>query len=48
MGYGSRYYPDRWNPYNRHDTGMYLVYRKSDAKIFCGYGKTVSEKGGCG
>lgn len=28
--YGSRYYPDRFNPYNRHDTGMYCVYRKSD------------------
>lgn len=32
MSYGSRYYPDRWNPYNRHDTGMYVVYRKSDGK----------------
>lgn len=32
MTWGNRYYPDRWNPYNRHDTGMYLVYRKSDGK----------------
>ena len=22
----SRYYEGRWNPYNRHDTGMYQVY----------------------
>jgi len=28
----SRYYEGRWNPYNRHDTGMYVVYRKSDKK----------------
>lgn len=28
----SRYYEDRFNPYNRHDTGMYVVYRKSDNK----------------
>jgi len=26
----SRYYEGRFNPYNRHDTGMYVVYRKSD------------------
>lgn len=36
MTWGSRYYPDRWNPYNRHDTGMYCVYRRSDNK-FLGY-----------
>jgi len=30
MMYGSRYYPDRWNPYNRHDTGQYVVYRAKD------------------
>ncbi len=36
MTWGSRYYPDRWNPYNRHDTGMYCVYRQSDNK-FMGY-----------
>ena len=23
-----RYYPGRFNPYNRHDTGIYTVYRK--------------------
>ena len=28
----SRYYEGRFNPYNRHDTGMYVVYRKSDNK----------------
>ena len=28
----SRYYEGRFNPYNRHDTGMYVVYRKSDKK----------------
>jgi hypothetical protein len=28
----SRYYQGRFNPYNRHDTGMYVVYRKSDNK----------------
>jgi hypothetical protein len=28
----SRYYQGRFNPYNRHDTGMYLIYRKSDSK----------------
>lgn len=28
----SRYYEGRFNPYNRHDTGMYVVYRKSDGK----------------
>jgi len=28
----SRYYEGRWNPYNRHDTGMYVVYRQSDDK----------------
>lgn len=33
MSYGSRYYPDRFNPYNRHDTGVYCVYRKSDGKF---------------
>ena len=33
MAWGSRYYPDRWNPYNRHDTGMYCVYRKSDGQF---------------
>ena len=27
-----RYYEGRFNPYNRHDTGMYVVYRKSDSK----------------
>jgi hypothetical protein len=27
-----RYYEGRFNPYNRHDTGMYVVYRKSDNK----------------
>lgn len=32
MSYGSRYYPDRFNPYNRHDTGIYCCYRKSDNK----------------
>lgn len=32
MTWGNRYYPDRWNPYNRHDTGMYVVYRASDNK----------------
>lgn len=26
----SRYYEGRFNPYNRHDTGMYVIYRKSD------------------
>ena len=30
--YGNRYYPGRWNPYNRHDTGMYVVYRAKDGK----------------
>ena len=30
--YGNRYYPDRFNPYNRHDTGMYVVYRSKDGK----------------
>lgn len=29
----SRYYQGRFNPYNRHDTGMYNVYRKSDGKF---------------
>lgn len=29
----SRYYEGRFNPYNRHDTGMYCVYRKSDGKF---------------
>ena len=28
----SRYYVGRFNPYNRHDTGMYCCYRKSDGK----------------
>lgn len=28
-----RYYPGRFNPYNRHDTGIYTVYRKSDNKF---------------
>jgi hypothetical protein len=28
----SKYYEGRFNPYNRHDTGMYVVYRKSDNK----------------
>lgn len=28
----SRYYQGRFNPYNRHDTGIYNVYRKSDGK----------------
>jgi hypothetical protein len=28
----SRYYEGRFNPYNRHDTGMYVVYRKADNK----------------
>lgn len=28
----SRYYEGYWNPYNRHDTGMYVVYRKGDDK----------------
>ena len=28
----SRYYEGRWNPYNRHDTGMYVIYRRSDRK----------------
>lgn len=28
----SRYYQGRFNPYNRHDTGMYVVYRKSDGR----------------
>jgi hypothetical protein len=28
----SRYYEGRFNPYNRHDTGMYVIYRKSDSK----------------
>jgi hypothetical protein len=28
----SRYYEDRFSPYNRHDTGMYLIHRKSDGK----------------
>ena len=27
-----RYYQGRFNPCNRHDTGMYVVYRKSDGK----------------
>lgn len=27
-----RYYSGRFNPYNRHDTGVYVVYRKSDNK----------------
>ena len=27
-----KYYEGRFNPYNRHDTGMYVVYRKSDRK----------------
>lgn len=27
-----KYYEGRFNPYNRHDTGMYVVYRKSDNK----------------
>ena len=27
-----RYYEGYFNPYNRHDTGMYVVYRKSDNK----------------
>ena len=27
-----RYYQGYFNPYNRHDTGMYVVYRKSDGK----------------
>jgi hypothetical protein len=27
-----RYYEGHFNPYNRHDTGMYCVYRKSDGK----------------
>lgn len=29
----SRYYQGRFNPYNRHDTGIYCVYRKSDGKF---------------
>lgn len=33
MTWGNRYYPDRFNPYNRHDTGMYCVYRNSDGKF---------------
>lgn len=28
----SRYYEGRWNPYNRHDTGMYVVWSKKDGK----------------
>ena len=32
MTWGNRYYPDRWNPYNRHDTGQYVVYRAKDGK----------------
>ena len=28
----SGYYEGRWNQYNRHDTGMYVIYRKSDNK----------------
>lgn len=28
----SRYYEGRFNPYNRHDTGMYSIYRKTDGK----------------
>ena len=28
----SRYYEGRWNPYNRHDTGMYQIYRKTDGR----------------
>ena len=28
----SRYYEGYFNPYNRHDTGMYVVYRKGDGK----------------
>lgn len=28
----SRYYEGHFNPYNRHDTGIYMVYRKSDRK----------------
>jgi len=28
----NRYYEGRWNPYNRHDTGMYQIYRKGDGK----------------
>lgn len=27
-----KYYPGRFNPSNRHDTGMYVVYRKSDGR----------------
>lgn len=27
-----RYYEGRFNPYNRHDTGIYTVYRQSDDK----------------
>lgn len=28
-----RYYEGRFNPYNRHDTGIYCCYRKSDGKF---------------
>ena len=28
----AKYYQGRWNPHNRHDTGMYQIYRKTDGK----------------
>lgn len=42
--YRSRYYPDRWNPYNRHDTGMYVVYRTKDHKYLGTITNCHSEK----